>query len=317
MKHILLDCDNTMGIEGRPMDDGLALLYLAGCPDTADIVGIACNYGNGTSEETYQCTKELLQEAGLTYIPLYKGSEKGGDPRSEAAELIVKAADQHKGTLQYLGIGSLGNLYGAYLIDPDIFSKIDRIVLMGGITEPLYIHDSTPLHELNFSINTEAACCVLTHGKNVSIITGNNCLPVSELPKDEFMDKMCLNENPSGMYIAQKCGYRFHDKKVIYGADSSYFWDGVAAAYLLHPDMFTDHPTPCLVNPEDMETGFLHPVDRIRANCTLNLPQAKKPQNLPGNILSGLAESQHQYARQKFFLQRGLSGPAPAAVYPD
>ena len=204
MKHILFDCDNTMGMEGRPMDDGLALLYLAGCRDEAEIAGIACNFGNGTAAETYSCTRELLQEAGLNYIPLYKGSEKGEDPRSEAAELIVKAADQHKGKLQYLGIGSLGNLYGAYLIDPDIFSKIDRIVLMGGITKPLYIHGSTPLHELNFSINNEASCYVLTHGKNISIITGNNCLPVSELPKDEFMDKMCLNDNPSGASTTRK-----------------------------------------------------------------------------------------------------------------
>lgn len=275
MKHILLDCDNTMGIEGRPMDDGLALLYLAGSSEIADVVGIACNYGNGTVEEVYTCTQELLQEAGLSYISLHKGSEQGEDPRSDAAEAIVKAADQYPGTLQYLGIGSLGNLYGAYLLDPDVFSKIDRIVLMGGITEPLYIHETTPLNELNFSIHPEAACCVLTHGKNVSIITGNNCLPVSELPKDEFMDKMCLDANPSGMYIAQKCGYRFHDKEVIYGADSSYFWDGVAAAYLLHPEMFDDHPTPCLINEKDMKTGFLHPSNEAHANCTLNLPQAK------------------------------------------
>lgn len=287
MKHILFDCDNTMGMEGRPMDDGLALLYLAGCRDEAEIAGIACNFGNGTAAETYSCTRELLQEAGLNYIPLYKGSEKGEDPRSEAAELIVKAADQHKGKLQYLGIGSLGNLYGAYLIDPDIFSKIDRIVLMGGITEPLYIHGSTPLHELNFSINSEASCYVLTYGKNISIITGNNCLPVSELPKDEFMDKMCLNDNPSGMYIAQKCGYRFHDKEVIYGADSSYFWDGVAAAYLLHPDMFTDHPTPCRINPEDMESGFLHPTDEEQANCVLNLPQAKNRRTFQNTFYEG------------------------------
>lgn len=275
MNYIFLDCDNTMGMEGRPMDDGLALLYLAGCPEIAEIVGIGCNFGNGTSEETYNCTAELLREAGLQRIPLCKGSEKGEDPRSEAARQIVRAADQYEGKLKYLGIGSLGNLYGAYLIDPDVFSKIDQIVLMGGITEPLFIHRNLPLNELNFSINNEASCCVLTHGKNISIITGNNCLPVSELPKDEFMDKMCLNANPAGMYIAKKCGYRFHDKELVYGADSSYFWDGVAAAYLLHPDMFTDHPTPCRISEEDMRSGFLNPTGTEEANCTLNLPVAR------------------------------------------
>ncbi len=275
MRHIIFDCDNTMGIEGRPMDDGLALLYLAGCPDEVDIVGIGCNFGNGTAEETFQCTRALLHETGLTSIPICIGSEKGEDPISDASRMIVDAADKYPGELEYLGIGSLGNLYGAYLLDPDIFSKIHRIVLMGGITEPLYIHGSTPLHELNFTVNCEASCSVLTHGQNISIITGNNCLPVSELPKNEFMDKMCLDGNPSGMFIAQKCGYRFHDKEVIYGADSSYFWDGVAAAYLLHPEMFEDNPTPCFINPGAMQAGFLHPTETDSANCVLNLPRAK------------------------------------------
>ena len=29
---LILDCDNTMGVPGRDVDDGLALLYLLGSP---------------------------------------------------------------------------------------------------------------------------------------------------------------------------------------------------------------------------------------------------------------------------------------------
>ena len=33
MKKIIFDCDNTIGIEGCDVDDGLTLLYLLGCKD--------------------------------------------------------------------------------------------------------------------------------------------------------------------------------------------------------------------------------------------------------------------------------------------
>ena len=155
-----------------------------------------------------------------------------------------------RGELVYLGIGSLGNLYGAYLIDNGIFDKLAQIVLMGGITQPLFIHDSKPLDELNFSVNARLQRSVLSKGHNISVITGNNCLPVSELPKDEFLDKLCSSDNPAGMYIAQKCGYRFKTKETVYGADSSYCWDAVAAAYINHPEKFTDHPVPCNIKEE-------------------------------------------------------------------
>ena len=45
MKKIILDCDNTMGVIDCDVDDGLALLYLLGCPDV-NLLGITCTYGN-------------------------------------------------------------------------------------------------------------------------------------------------------------------------------------------------------------------------------------------------------------------------------
>ena len=264
------------------MDDALAILYLLGCSDDIELLGLTCNYGNGTSEESYISNEALLNETGYTGIPVLKGFEQGEDPAScESAAFIAEMADRYSGELVFLGIGSLGNLYGAYLLDNDIFSKISQIVLMGGITEPLMIHGSTPLDELNFSVNAKASSLVLSKGRNISIITGNNCLPVSELPKDEFLDMLCSSDNPAGMYIAQKCGYRFKTKEVVYGADSSYCWDVVAAAYINHPEKYTDHPTPCFINEEEIaRSGFLHPCSEDEANNIINIPAARSRQDL-------------------------------------
>ena len=76
-KKIFIDCDNSMGLEGRPMDDALAIMYLMGRPDEAEIVGIGCNFGNCTSAETFECTQQLLQEIGRSEIPVLKGNETG------------------------------------------------------------------------------------------------------------------------------------------------------------------------------------------------------------------------------------------------
>ena len=271
MKKIIFDCDNTMGMSGRPMDDGLALLYLLGRSEEAEILGICCNRGNGTADEVYECCRRLLSENNWD-VPLFRGAAPGGDAAGESARFIAETAARYPGEVAYLGIGSLGNLYGAYLLDEAVFDRLSEIVLMGGITEPLFIHD-VPLAELNFSVDPTASACVLSRGRKVSVITGNNCLPVSYLPKDEFMSQMCLMDNPAGVYIAQRCGYRFEDKKVVYGADGSYCWDAVAAVYLLHPELFDDRPTRCRISAASLKTGFLDPSDDGAA--VLNLPQAK------------------------------------------
>lgn len=273
---VICDCDNTGSFPGRPMDDALAILYLLGNNDDFDLLGITCNYGNGTSEESYISNKTLLSETGYTEVPVLRGFEVGENPVCESSEFIARMADRYSGELVYLGIGSLGNLYGAYLIDNGIFDKLAQIVLMGGITQPLFIHDSKPLDELNFSVNALASATVLSKGHNISVITGNNCLPVSELPKDEFLRNLCSSENPAGMYIAQKCGYRFKTKEIVYGADSSYVWDAVAAAYINHPEKYTDHPVPCNIR-EDLiaESGFLDPCNESEANNIINIPVAR------------------------------------------
>lgn len=277
MKKVIIDCDNTMGFQGRPMDDALAILYLLGSTDDVEVLGICCDFGNGTAAESYESNLKMLRETGYEDIPVYHGSEPGEDPKSEASRFIVEMTAKHAGDLIYLGIGSLGNLYAAYLEDHSVFDKISQIVLMGGITEPLFIHDGQALDELNFTVYPEASACVLTKGKNVSVITGNNCLPVSELPKAEFLEKLCSADNPAGMYIAQKCGYRFKVKEIVYGADSSNCWDVVAAAYINHPEKFIDEKTPCLVTEQGIaESGSLNPTTEDKANCVINIPKARQ-----------------------------------------
>ena len=273
MKHILFDCDNTVGLPGKPMDDALALLYLLGKPQEAEILGITCTFANGTAKEVYSSTKLLLEEIGRSDIPLLPGADREEDPRSDAARFILDAVNARPGEITLVAIGSLTNLYGAYLLDNTVFDKVKEIVLMGGYTAPVFYH-TRHLEELNFSVNPAAAAFVLNHGRNISILTGNNTLEPSYLPKDEFIQKMCSG-SASGRYIAEKCGYRFDDKAVQDGDAASYCWDVVATVYLLHPELFTDFPTHCFITENGMHSGWLAPTNPAGDTVLLNLPRVK------------------------------------------
>ena len=273
MKHIIFDCDSTVGLPGKPMDDALALLYLLGRPEEAEILGITCTFANGTAREVYTSTSALLEEIGRTDIPLLPGAEAGEDPRSEAARFIQETVNTRPGEITLVAIGSLTNLYGAYLLDNSLFDKVKEIVLMGGYTAPVFYH-TRHLEELNFSVNPEAAACVLNHGRNISILTGNNTLEPSWLPGEEFLEKM-YGGSASGRYIAEKCGYRFADKALRDGAAASYCWDVVATVYLLHPELFTDYPTHCFVTENTMHSGWLGVTEEAADTCLLNLPVVK------------------------------------------
>lgn len=273
MKQIIFDCDSTVGLPGKPMDDVLALLYLLGRPREARILGITCTFANGTAREVFASTKTFLREIARQDIPLLPGADKCEDPRSEAAHFIVDTVSAHPGEITLVAIGSLTNLYGAYLLDHQIFEKVKEIVLMGGYTAPVFYHNRH-LEELNFSVNPEAAACVLNHGRNISVLTGNNTLEPSYLPKEEFMDKLCSG-SPSGRYIAEKCGYRFDDKKVTCGDAASYCWDVVATVYLLHPELYQDNYCHCFVTERGMYSGWLGVTEPARDTCRLNLPKVK------------------------------------------
>ena len=268
MKHIIFDCDSTVGLPGKPMDDALALLYLLGRPEEAEVLGITCTFGNGTAREVFSSTAALLREIGRSHIPLLPGAEIHEDPRSSAARFIADTVNARPGEITLVAIGSLTNLYGAYLLDNQLFDKVPQIVLMGGYTAPLLYHGKH-LDELNFSVNPDAAACVLNRGKNISILTGNNTLGPSWLPREEFIQKL------GGSYIGEKCGYRFHDQKNRYGNAISYCWDVVAAVYLLHPELFEDRPTACYVTEKGMHSGWLGVTEAAPDTCLLNLPTVR------------------------------------------
>jgi purine nucleosidase len=270
MKKIIFDCDNTMGVEGCDVDDGLALIYLLG-KENIDICGITTTYGNSDIDTVYNNTTLMLRELGRSDISLLKGCVSRRDLKSEAVNFMVKMINLHKGNISILATGSLTNLYAAYLLDNSIFNKISEIVLMGGVTERLIINGRN-LDELNFSCDPIATECVLNNGKNVAVITGNNCLNAyfSEL---DFKERLLSVDNAMAKYLSQKCMYWFKDMMSFFNINAFYNWDVVAAAFLANPSMFENKLFDLTPDIKHLERGFINdnlPINK--STCRINLP---------------------------------------------
>ena len=222
----------------------------------------------------------MLLELGQTELQARKGGADRGEFQSDAAEFLVDMANQYAGELSILATGSLTNLGGAYTLDPHFFEKVKEIVLMGGITEPL-VFEKKIMDELNFSCDPKATAAVLTKGKNVSVITGNNCLKVL-FTKEEYKKRLFGTENPAAVYIREKTDYWFGYNEEDYGIGGFYNWDVTAAVYLMHKELFADRKNKFKITEEDLQTGNLRM--QTLGNCTLNLPEIKEEKSFKDEI---------------------------------
>ena len=270
MRKIIHDCDCTFGINGCDVDDGLALLYLLGDPE-AEVLGVTTTYGNNVLEKVYPNTKRFLEDIGRTDIPVYKGGSCVGDIDNEASLYLAEMAEKYAGELEILVTGSVTNLYGAWKHNPKFFRQVKRIVLMGGITEPL-IFAKRQMDELNFSCDPLATYTVLTSETDVAVITGNNCLKVL-FTREEYEREFADESKPVVKFIKKETDYWFDDNMEDYGIPGYYNWDVIAAAYMMHPELFQVEKTDFTLSVEDLKTGKLTETnEEMVKNCTLEIP---------------------------------------------
>lgn len=252
--NVIFDCDNTFGITDCDVDDGLALLYLLGKPQV-NLLGITSTYGNSDIETTYGNTKKMLQELHLEQIPLLKGNPHPNVFESEAVDFLVDMVNQYAHNISILATGSMSNLYGAYAKDPDFYTKISEVVLMGGITNDLIINGRN-LDELNFSIDGKASYNVLSNASNLSVITGNNCL-MAYFDRSEYEQRLKSCGQSIGAYIYSNSAYWFDYIGREFQINGFYNWDVVAAAYLVEKELFIDHLYDYNLSLKDLEKGKL------------------------------------------------------------
>lgn len=270
MKKVIYDCDNTMGLDNRDIDDGLALVYLVENKDV-ELLGVCTTYANDSLEYVHKQTLELVEDLGIN-LNVYKGRGKfemndytgfgykrfeddGNFESNEAAKFIVEMANKYPNEIDLLATGSMQNLYDAYMIDNEIGEKLNSVVIMGGITGDLYFGDKI-MKELNFSVCPKGAEVAIKKYKNVSILTGNRCMDV-EFGTNELDKVKALANNIKNEFIINKIEKWMREFKEKYNYDSIVLWDVIAAIYLMNPDMFRDDFMSVVSTEEDLFEGRL------------------------------------------------------------
>ncbi|GAB4546229.1 MAG: nucleoside hydrolase [Anaerolineae bacterium] len=254
---VICDCDNTMGLPGKPVDDGQTLLYLLGRPDI-ELMGVTTTFGNGSIDEVYQATQTLLHDLGRDDIPLLKGAGRRGQPPTEAARFLAESAASHSGQITVLAIGPLGNLRAAAELDPDFFGHLKGIAIMGGYLHPLPLPGWEDVPELNLASDPEAAWTVLNAPRQaaevacpITLMNAHICLQapfgLAELAPIEAFDPRAYGILRDYLLTCQSRHITARD----------YLWDLLPAVYLSYPDLFDDNPVWIGSTVADLERGTI------------------------------------------------------------
>ncbi len=261
MKKVIYDCDNTMGLKAKDVDDGLTLLYLLG-RDDIELLGVTSTFGNGTLANANQVTSQMLEELKTSQqLKLYSGAADANDLNTEAADFLVNTAKDNPGEISLLATGPVTNLKAAYQQDPKFFSYFKEIILMGGITEPLYFGNKV-VGELNFSCDAEASELVLKAEAPVMVASGNLCLEAF-FGAEEWKGLEDLSSNFSYITDYIKDWYDYGEELI--NQKGFYLWDLVSALYLTNPELFLDEYYYLNSTVQDLESGELN-LDKIKGD---------------------------------------------------
>jgi inosine-uridine nucleoside N-ribohydrolase len=176
---LIHDCSNTFGEPGRPVDDGLALLYLLRQPDIA-LVGVTTCFGGSGLPALLRATRRVLDLAGNP-LPISAGATGPGLRPTAAAHFLVEATAAEPGRLTILATGPLSNLATAAAIDPGFLARCAGIICLGGsLTEPAA---AAPwlgwrrISERNFDADPDAARHILAQRHcPVTVVPATSCL---------------------------------------------------------------------------------------------------------------------------------------------
>ena len=236
-----LDCDTGI-------DDALALAYLLASPQ-ADVRGIGTVSGNVSAAVGARNTLDLLQLAGHAHIPVALGAHDpqagafhGGAPHvhgangigevsleaasaeltsETAAEMLVRLAHEHPGTLRVLAIGPLTNIAEALRLDPELPRLVEEITIMGGAA--LAPGNITAVAEANIANDPEAAADVLAADWNITLVPLD--VTMSNVLEESHRQELLAAGHPVPQALGEMLGYYFRFYEGIFGRACSAMHD--------------------------------------------------------------------------------------------
>ncbi|MBM4426184.1 MAG: nucleoside hydrolase [Chloroflexi bacterium] len=228
-KHIIFDTDPGI-------DDALAILLALASPEL-NVDGIVTVHGNVSTEQTTENALAILELAGASHIPVYKGCdlplvkesllspETHGDkglgyanlpaPASKpqvkhGSDFLIERIMSQPNEITLVAIGPLTNVALALRKEPRIVENVKEVLVMGGAIQ--HAGNTTPLAEFNTFVDPHAAHVVFHSG-----------IPITLTPLDvtyqciftaDDLNRLLKIDSPITKYIADSTRFymEFHDE---------------------------------------------------------------------------------------------------------
>ncbi len=260
---VLFDCDNTLGLPLKEIDDGLALLYLLGQPQI-ELLGVTTTFGSGTVEQAYNQTRKLLIGLERPEIPLFQGAGRRSDGVTEAALFLARIVDSYPGQINLLASGPLGNIRTAAEVNPKFYSQLKQMIIVGGCLDMPRIGWRS-LREINFAKDPVAAHDVLNAPCKKTVFSMEVCLQAP------FRRNDIKRTGHWPAWLRRSLNNWMLTFSAYCGVSEFYLWGLLPAVYLNHPTLFSLKSTRVVSDIINLETGHLLLDDKENGN-QLNSP---------------------------------------------
>jgi purine nucleosidase len=243
-------------------DDAVAILLALASPEELDVLGICAVAGNVPLPLTQKNARIICELAGKPDTKVFAGCEapltrklvtaehvhgKTGLDGPQMADPTMPLQEQHAvdfiietlrrepaGTVTLCPLGPLTNIATAFTRAPDIVTRVQEIVLMGGAY--FEVGNITPAAEFNIYVDPEAADIVFRSG--VPLVVMPLDVTHKALTTKSRIDAFRAMGTKVGTMVAAWTDFfeRFDMEK--YGSEGAPLHDPCVIAYLLDPHLF-------------------------------------------------------------------------------
>lgn len=243
-------------------DDAVAILLALASPDEVEVLGITAVAGNVPLALTQKNARIVCELAGRPDVKVFAGCDAPLSRKLVTAEhvhgktgldgptlpdpvmtlqdghgvdfIIETLRAQEAGTVTLCPLGPLTNIAMAFQKAPDIVTRVQEIVLMGGAY--FEVGNITPTAEFNIYVDPEAADIVFTSGAPIVVMP----LDVTHkaLVTTPRNDAFRAIGSPVGNAVAEMTDFFERFDKEKYGSNGAPLHDPCVTAYLIRPDLF-------------------------------------------------------------------------------
>lgn len=267
--NLIIDCDTGV-------DDAIAII-MAALSEDINLLGLSLCAGNANLENVYKNTKETINLLDKD-IPIIKGyprpvgveedglKENSKCERNLALEEFYLDLISTYDDIVLLSIGPMTNIYWLMKYRPEIFTKIDKIISMGGAH--LVKGNVREYAEYNYWADPLAADYVYRNSKQLIHMIPLDITEKIYLEEKDF--SLLRGINPKlGSFIERICKYNFSSENICRNKEKYYLHDPLTLGLVLDKDMMQGFKAYSRINCQKNRRGELL-VDKGPSDKKLN-----------------------------------------------